>query len=60
MPYREGDKVLIGTGGTQVFAVIEVDYLGDAERVLIQSVDDAPGVYPFPARVSELRAVDQQ
>ncbi|CAM4486744.1 hypothetical protein NONI108955_34270 [Nocardia ninae] len=49
-----GDRVLVA-GGASVFEVLEID----GEHALVESIQaDAPGRYPFPARVSELVPVD--
>ncbi|WP_280357501.1 hypothetical protein [Nocardia otitidiscaviarum] len=52
-----GDQVLLVTGGHSVFKVIEID----GDQAIVESVDtDAPGRYPFPARVASLVPVDTE
>ncbi|WP_330185997.1 hypothetical protein OHB26_39520 (plasmid) [Nocardia sp. NBC_01503] len=45
-----GDRVLLMVGGVSIFEVLD----SDGETATVQSVDDAPGRYPFPSRVSAL------
>lgn len=53
-----GSQVKLGGYGVSVFRVVELDYDGDPDRALIQSVEDVPGSYPFPAKISTLHPVD--
>ncbi|WP_280456012.1 hypothetical protein [Nocardia brasiliensis] len=52
MAFQESSKVKIGATGGSEFTVIEVDYNGDPEFVLIKPVLDVG--YPFPMRVANL------
>lgn len=45
-----GDQVRIGTSGVSVFTVVEIE----GDRAVVESVDDAPGRYPWTARVADL------
>ncbi|WP_406238439.1 hypothetical protein [Nocardia sp. NBC_01009] len=50
-----GEHVLLAPGGVSVFQVLEID----GETALVESVEvDAPGPYPFPAKVSSLIPAD--
>jgi hypothetical protein len=50
-----GDRVLLAPGGVSVFQVLEVE----GETALVESVEvDAPGRYPFPAKVVSLIPAD--
>ncbi|MGV9676379.1 hypothetical protein ACWDSJ_13950 [Nocardia sp. NPDC003482] len=51
-----GSRVRIRPHGVSVFEVVELGE--DDERVLIQSVDDAPGRYPFSMCVRDLLPAD--
>ncbi|MFC4376358.1 hypothetical protein ACFO5K_19875 [Nocardia halotolerans] len=44
--------------GATVFKVLEVDYQGDPEQVLVDAVDDTPGTYPWPASTTLMVTVD--
>lgn len=54
--WNAGDRVRIVEGGKQVFVIREVPYQGDPARALVESVDDTPGTYPWPALVKYLVA----
>ncbi|MFF0613830.1 hypothetical protein ACFYUD_34720 [Nocardia tengchongensis] len=46
-----GDRVLLVAGGQSVFEVREID----GDHAVVESADaDAPGRYPFPARLAHL------
>ncbi|WP_176741970.1 hypothetical protein [Rhodococcus sp. 1139] len=49
---KQGDQVRIGTGGVSVFTIVSVDE--DAHSAIIESSVDAPGKYPFPAKLANL------
>ena len=49
---QQGDQVRIGTGGVSVFTLVSVDE--DADPAIIESTADAPGKYPFPAKLATL------
>jgi len=42
----------IVTGGVSVFTIVSVDE--DAHSAIIESTADAPGKYPFPAKLANL------
>lgn len=46
----------IGTEGVSVFTIVSVDE--DARTAIIESIADAPGKYPFLARLAGLVPVD--
>ena len=46
---QQGDQVRIGTEGVSVFTIVSVDE--DAHSAIIESSVDAPGKYPFPAKL---------
>lgn len=48
---QQGDQVRIGTEGVSVFTIVSVDE--DAHSA-IESTADAPGKYPFPAKLATL------
>lgn len=50
-----GDVVKLGEAGVSRFRVLELD----DTTALIETVDDAPGRYPWPARLSELHPADE-
>ncbi|WP_331722952.1 hypothetical protein [Nocardia sp. NBC_00511] len=43
-----GDRVRLGTNGVSEFEVLE---LVDEKTALVQTVEDAPGRYPFPTLI---------
>ncbi|WP_181062523.1 hypothetical protein [Nocardia cyriacigeorgica] len=45
-----GDRVYLVAGGVSVFEVLDID----GEHALVQSVQEAPGKYPFRTIVSYL------
>ncbi|MGV9668404.1 hypothetical protein [Nocardia niigatensis] len=46
-----GDRVLLVAGGASVFEVREID----GDTALVESIEtEAPGRYPFPARLAGL------
>lgn len=49
MRFEVGARVRLHANGETVFEVLEAEYQGDPERVLIQAVEDTPGTYPWPA-----------
>ncbi|BCF86288.1 hypothetical protein RQCS_58330 (plasmid) [Rhodococcus qingshengii] len=49
---QPGDQVRIGTEGVSVFTIVSVDE--DAHTAIILSTADAPGKYPFPAKLANL------
>lgn len=49
---QQGDHVRIGTEGVSVFTIVSVDE--DAHTAIIESTADAPGKYPFPAKLAGL------
>ena len=49
---QQGDQVRIGAGGVSVFTIVSVD--GDARTAVLESTADAPGKYPFPAKLANL------
>ncbi|MFB8001529.1 hypothetical protein [Nocardia sp. NPDC056000] len=51
-----GDRVLLVVGGVSIFEVLDVA----GEIATVQSIDDVPGRYPFPARVSALIPADAE
>ncbi|MFC4373305.1 hypothetical protein ACFO5K_04250 [Nocardia halotolerans] len=59
MRFEVGARVRLHAGGASVFEVLEVDYEGDPERVLIQSVEDTPGTYPWSAKTTLMVAADE-
>ena len=50
-----GDLVQLGPDGVSRFRVLEID----DDTALIETTDDAPGRYPWPARLSELHPADE-
>ncbi|MFD3594349.1 hypothetical protein ACFWU5_16620 [Nocardia sp. NPDC058640] len=52
MSFEVGAHVRLHANGETVFQVLEVEYMGDPERVLIQAVEETPGTYPWPARTT--------
>lgn len=50
---KTGDKVTIGAKGVSIFVVVGEDE-ERPDRVVIESVEEVPGRYPFPMRRSEL------
>jgi len=49
---EQGDQVRIGTEGVSVFTIVSVDE--DAHSAIIESTAEAPGKYPFPAKLATL------
>jgi len=49
---QKGDQVRIGTEGVSVFTIVSVDE--DAHSAIIESTTNAPGKYPFPAKLANL------
>lgn len=49
---QQGDQVRIGAEGVSVFTIVSVDE--DAHSAIIESTADAPGKYPFPAKLDTL------
>lgn len=49
---QQGDQVKIGTEGVSVFTIVSVDE--DTHTAIIESTADAPGKYPFPAKLDTL------
>ncbi|MBA4858060.1 hypothetical protein [Nocardia farcinica] len=49
-----GDVVKLGDGGVSRFRVLEID----GPTATVETIEDAPGRYPFPARVADLRPVE--
>ena len=49
---QKGDHVRIGADGVSVFTIVSVDE--DAHSAIIESTADAPGKYPFPAKLANL------
>ncbi|GAA1651883.1 hypothetical protein [Nocardia ninae] len=47
---NEGDRVRIGTSGVSVFTVVDIE----DDRAVVESVEDAPGRYPWTVRVADL------
>lgn len=58
MKFEVGARVRLHANGATVFKVLEVDYQGDPERVLIEAVDDTPGTYPPPASTTMMVPAD--
>ena len=50
-----GQRVRIGEHGVSVFEVLEIE---DEDHVLIQSIEDVPGRYPFSMRRTDVVPVD--
>ncbi|MEV4158463.1 hypothetical protein AB0J48_36140 [Nocardia salmonicida] len=49
MRFEVGARVRLHAQGATVFTVLEVDYQGDPQRVLVEAVETTPGTYPWPA-----------
>lgn len=49
---QKGDQVRIGTAGVSVFTILSIDE--DAHSAIIESTAEAPGKYPFPAKLATL------
>jgi hypothetical protein len=58
MKFEIGARVRLHATGATVFEVLEVDYQGDPERVLVEAVDDTPGTYPGPASTTMMVPAD--
>lgn len=58
MRFEVGQRVRLHANGGSVFRVLEVDYMGDPDRVLIESVLDTPGTYPWSTRTTLMVLAD--
>lgn len=52
---QQGDQVRIGAEGVSVFTIVSIDE--DAHSAIIESAADAPGKYPFRARLANIAPV---
>lgn len=52
MRFEVGALVRLHANGATVFKVLEVDYMGDPDRVLIEAVAETPGTYPWSTRTT--------
>ncbi|TDP29847.1 hypothetical protein [Nocardia ignorata] len=59
MRFEVGQRVRLHANGGSVFKVLEVDYEGNSERVLIESVEDTPGTYPWSASTTLMVNADE-
>ncbi|MFC4128845.1 hypothetical protein [Nocardia rhizosphaerae] len=58
MRFEVGQRVRLHANGASVFKVLAVDYEGDPDRVLIESVEDTPGTYPWSVRTTLMVLAD--
>lgn len=54
MALEVGSLVKIVADGAHTFRIVEVGVDGDPDLGLIEATVDAPGTYPFVARISRL------
>lgn len=59
MADEDGPLYRLVGGGVSRFRVVESGVDGDRDLVMVETVEDSPGKYPFLARLSLLVAVDE-